>query len=300
MKNFKSIIFSLGVAGVTVVPMVASQCQPEATKPVKQEDASNSIKAPIIASYKSIKDSLTTDAQKAALDAYVNKEAEALATQSLAVLNAVAGVLPEAQNKTVTDLYNSVALKLNSALVEVLQTSLAQGATGTGLERVKNALNAEKMTAIKNDLADILISNSDTIANVGKSIFESLKTNESTKNIATLDSFINGMTTFFSQEIKAVANQVKAVKVEGNASMAVLKQFESLMPAVKTKAAAKAHELLTQEADYNAVKAVLKSKYEALEASVKSNVALLVSTAKDLAELINTLTTSTTSTPSAK
>ncbi|MFV8481583.1 hypothetical protein ACNQ1X_01065 [Mycoplasma sp. SK341A] len=299
MKNFKSIIFSLGLAGVAVAPMVACQCQPEA-KPVKKEDASNSIKAPIIASYKSIKDGLTTDAQKAALDAYVNKEADGLAAQSLAVLNAVSGVLPEAQNKTVAELYNLVALKLNSALVEVLQASLASTATGTGIERVKNALSAEKMTAIKNEVADILIANSDKIANIGKAIFETLKTNESTKNIATLDAFINGMTTFFNTEIKAVANQVKSLTVEGNASMAVLDQFKALMPELKTKATAKAHELLTQEADYNAVKAVLKSKYEALEASVKSNVALLVSTTKELAELINTLTASTATTTEAK
>ncbi|MFV8401160.1 hypothetical protein [Mycoplasma sp. 2634B] len=299
MKNFKTIIFSLGLTSVAALPMVAAQCQPE-EKPVDKVDASATVKAPIIEAYKAVRESLTSDTHKAALDAHVNKEAENLAIQSLAVLKAVEDVLPAKHNKKVAELYNLVANKLNRALVDVLTTSLATTATGTGLERVKNALNAEKMTEIKNDLADTLINKADEISDVAKAIFESLKTNETTKNITTLDKFVNGMTTFFNTEIKEVANKVKAMQIKGNASMAVLEQFKALMPELKTKAATKAHELLPNQTEYNAVKAVLKSKYEALEAAVKSNVELLVSTSKELATLIDTLTASSNSKTSAK
>ncbi|MFV8474415.1 lipoprotein 17-related variable surface protein [Mycoplasma sp. Z631] len=261
--------------------------------PANEEAAKNSVKESIASAYKQITSNKTYNLsadQVAKIDAYSTEIQNGLGTEVTGVLKAVEGVLPEAQYTTVTTLYTQVASKLNDVLVNMLKNAIETKAKTTGIQQIKAYLSPAKMGEIKNNVADVLSTNAETIANVGKSIFESLKMEESTKNIATLDTFVTEMTAFFQTQVAEIAKKVKDLSfAEGTSQTAALAQMKNLLPELKTAAAQKAHALLTNENEYMAVRAILKSKYEALEASVKSNLELLINETKKLAELIDNL-----------
>ncbi|MFV8459210.1 hypothetical protein [Mycoplasma sp. CR] len=255
--------------------------------------AQNTVKASITSAYSAITskaENKLSDEQKTAINNYSTEVANGLGKEVSGVLKAVEGVLPTDQYNTVATLYTQVASELNKVLTTMLQEAITAKASTTGIEQIKAYLTPEKMGEIKNSVADVLNTNAETIANVGKAIFESLKKEESTMNIATLDTFVTQMTEFFKTQIQELAKSVKAITFEkGTAQTAALEKIQALLPGFKKEAAAKAKELLPNQADYDAVKAILKSKYEALVASAKSNVTLLVTETKSLAQLIDTL-----------
>ncbi|MFV8470549.1 lipoprotein 17-related variable surface protein [Mycoplasma sp. VS509_3] len=262
--------------------------------PANEQAAQQAVKQSIASAYKTITDNAATynlsADQVTKISTYSTEVQNGLGTEVTGVLKAVEGVLPESQYTTVTTLYTQVASKLNDVLVNMLKQAIQAKAKTTGIEQIKAYLTPEKMGEIKNNVADVLSTNAETIANVGKSIFESLKMEESTKNIATLDTFVAEMTTFFKTQVTEIAKKVKELSfAQGTSQTAALAQMKDLLPALKTAAAEKAHALLTNPAEYDAVKAILKSKYEALEASVKSNLELLINETKKLAELIDNL-----------
>ncbi|MFV8515622.1 lipoprotein 17-related variable surface protein [Mycoplasma sp. Z244B] len=288
-KNFKDLKVTLeatfdGFKIKYIAPSVSS---------TNEQDAKNAVSESIASAYKAIVDNkdykLSAD-QESKIETYSTEVQNGLGTEVVAVLKAVEGVLPEAQYETVTTLYTQVASKLNDVLVNMLKNAIETKAKTTGIDQIKAYLTPTKMGEIKNDVADVLSTNAETIANVGKSIFESLKMEESTKNIATLDTFVTEMTEFFQTQVAEIAKKVKDISfAEGTSQSAALDQLKSLLPELKTAAANKAHALLTNENEYMAVRAILKSKYEALEASVKSNIALLIKETKSLGDLINNL-----------
>ncbi|WP_416754952.1 lipoprotein 17-related variable surface protein [Mycoplasma sp. 654] len=262
--------------------------------PANEQAAQQAVKQSIASAYKTITDNAATynlsADQVTKINTYSTEVQNGLGTEVTGVLKAVEGVLPESQYTTVTTLYTQVASKLNDVLVNMLKQAIQAKAKTTGIEQIKAYLTPEKMGEIKNNVADVLSTNAETIANVGKSIFESLKMEESTKNIATLDTFVAEMTTFFKTQVTEIAKKVKELSfAQGTSQTAALAQMKDLLLALKTAAAEKAHALLTNPAEYDAVKAILKSKYEALEASVKSNLELLINETKKLAELIDNL-----------
>ncbi|WP_416755752.1 lipoprotein 17-related variable surface protein [Mycoplasma sp. VS42A] len=288
-KNFKDLKVTLeakfdGFKIKYVAPTVSS---------TNEEAAKNAVNASIASAYKAIVDNkdykLSAD-QVSKIETYSTEVQKGLGTQVIGVLKAVEGVLPEAQYTTVTTLYTQVASKLNDVLVNMLKKAIETKAKTTGIEQIKAYLTPAKMGEIKNDVADVLSANAETIANVGKSIFESLKMEESTKNIATLDTFVTEMTAFFQTQVAEIAKKVKDLSfAEGTSQTAALGQMKNLLPELKTAAVNKAHALLTNENEYMAVRAILKSKYEALEASVKSNLTLLIEKTNNLGDLINNL-----------
>ncbi|MFV8482913.1 lipoprotein 17-related variable surface protein [Mycoplasma sp. 1932B] len=262
--------------------------------PANEQAAQQAVKQSVASAYKTITDNAATynlsADQVTKISTYSTEVQNGLGTEVTGVLKAVEGVLPESQYTTVTTLYTQVASKLNDVLVNMLKQAIQAKAKTTGIEQIKAYLTPEKMGEIKNNVADVLSTNAETIANVGKSIFESLKMEESTKNIATLDTFVAEMTTFFKTQVTEIAKKVKELSfAQGTSQTAALAQMKDLLPALKTAAVEKAHALLTNPAEYDAVKAILKSKYEALEASVKSNLELLINETKKLAELIDNL-----------
>ncbi|MFV8471268.1 lipoprotein 17-related variable surface protein [Mycoplasma sp. B6188] len=288
-KNFKDLKVTLeakfdGFKIKYVAPTVSS---------TNEEAAKNAVNASIASAYKAIVDNkdykLSAD-QVSKIETYSTEVQKGLGTQVIGVLKAVEGVLPEAQYTTITTLYTQVASKLNDVLVNMLKKAIETKAKTTGIEQIKAYLTPAKMGEIKNDVADVLSANAETIANVGKSIFESLKMEESTKNIATLDTFVTEMTAFFQSQVAEIAKKVKDLSfAEGTSQTAALGQMKNLLPELKTAAVNKAHALLTNENEYMAVRAILKSKYEALEASVKSNLTLLIEKTNNLGDLINNL-----------
>ncbi|MFV8478393.1 leucine-rich repeat domain-containing protein [Mycoplasma sp. B6400] len=250
----------------------------------------------VMAAYNTISQNPTLKPEQVnAINNYATEVANGLAKENLAVLQAVESSLPNSQFDTVSALYRAVALSLNDVLADILNKAIQNKAATNGIEQVKAYLNAEKMLSIKNTIADILISKATEIANVGQEIFNSLKVNETTKNIEVLDSFINGMSQFFNSEITTLANKIKQVQIASDSSqMEAIKQLKAFLPELKSAAVAKAHELLPQAANYEAIKAVLKPQYEALEASIQSNIALLINETKALASLIDALKLSPT------
>ncbi|WLP85916.1 GA module-containing protein [Mycoplasma seminis] len=232
------------------------------------------------------------DAEKAnKVKAYGKVVAEELQKHNYAVIAAVESTLPAENFAKVSAIYNQVAGKLNDVLVDAFKYATSEQAKEkAGLAAVKDFLSVEKMTAIKNDMADVLVNNKDNIASFGNAIFASLKENESTKSITTLDNFIEKMTEFFKEQIQTIADQVKAKEIStAKGHNAIVDSFKSILPELRKAAVAKAHELLPVETEYNAVKEVLKSQYEALETQAKANVELLMNKTKDLATLIDDL-----------
>ncbi|MFV8479355.1 leucine-rich repeat protein, partial [Mycoplasma sp. VS428] len=255
------------------------------------KESADAIIPTVMAAYNTILQNKTLKPEQVnAINNYATEVANGLAKENLAVLQAVEKSLPNSQFDTVSALYRTVALSLNDVLTDILNNAIQNKRTTSGIEQVKTYLNAEKMLSIKNAIADILISKAKEIANVGQEIFNSLKVNETTKNIEVLDSFINGMSQFFNSEITTLANKIKQVQIVSDSSqMQAIKQLKAFLPELKSAAVAKAHELLPQAANYEAIKAVLKPQYEALEASIQANVALLINETKALASLIDTL-----------
>ncbi|MFV8477323.1 leucine-rich repeat protein [Mycoplasma sp. Z355B] len=255
------------------------------------KESADAIIPTVMAAYNTILQNKTLKPEQVnAINNYATEVANGLAKENLAVLQAVEKSLPNSQFDTVSALYRTVALNLNDVLADILNNAIQNKTTTSGIEQVKTYLNAEKMLSIKNTIADILISKATEIANVGQEIFNSLKVNETTKNIEILDSFINGMSQFFNSEITTLANKIKQVQIVSDSSqMQAIKQLKAFLPELKSAAVAKAHELLPQAANYQAIKAVLKPQYEALEASIQANVALLINETKALASLIDTL-----------
>ncbi|MFV8478045.1 leucine-rich repeat domain-containing protein, partial [Mycoplasma sp. VS410B] len=255
------------------------------------KESADAIIPTIMAAYNTILQNKTLKPEQVnAINNYATQVANGLAKENLAVLQAVEKSLPNSQFDTVSALYRTVALNLNDVLADILNNAIQNKTTTSGIEQVKTYLSAEKMLSIKNTIADILISKATEIANVGQEIFNSLKVNETTKNIEVLDSFINGMSQFFNSEITTLANKIKQVQIVSDSSqMQAIKQLKAFLPELKSAAVAKAHELLPQAANYEAIKAVLKPQYEALEASIQANVALLINETKALASLIDTL-----------
>ncbi|MFV8418384.1 leucine-rich repeat protein, partial [Mycoplasma sp. VS299A] len=255
------------------------------------KESADAIIPTVMAAYNTILQNKTLKPEQVnAINNYATEVANGLAKENLAVLQAVEKSLPNSQFDTVSALYRTVALSLNDVLTDILNNAIQNKRTTSGIEQVKTYLNAEKMLSIKNAIADILISKAKEIANVGQEIFNSLKVNETTKNIEVLDSFINGMSQFFNSEITTLANKIKQVQIVSDSSqMQAIKQLKAFLPELKSAAVAKTHELLPQAANYEAIKAVLKPQYEALEASIQANVALLINETKALASLIDTL-----------
>ncbi|MFV8474447.1 leucine-rich repeat protein [Mycoplasma sp. Z631] len=255
------------------------------------KESADAIIPTVMAAYNTILQNKTLKPEQVnAINNYATEVANGLAKENLAVLQAVEKSLPNSQFDTVSALYRTVALNLNDVLADILNNAIQNKTTTSGIEQVKTYLSAEKMLSIKNTIADILISKATEIANVGQEIFNSLKVNETTKNIEILDSFINGMSQFFNSEITTLANKIKQVQIVSDSSqMQAIKQLKAFLPELKSAAVAKANELLPQAANYQAIKAVLKPQYEALEACIQANVALLINETKALASLIDTL-----------
>ncbi|MFV8470548.1 lipoprotein 17-related variable surface protein [Mycoplasma sp. VS509_3] len=266
--------------------------EPDTPAGKSAEEVANTILAPVSASYSQIINSeanALSEEQKQLITNYSNSVAQGLVKESLGVLKAVEGVLPSSENEMVAKFYNQVALVLNKVLVDALQNAINQKSE-TGINTIKDFINADKMNAIIEDVANVLTAKADDLGHVAKAVFDTLKTNDSTKNIANLDAFSAGMSDFFKNEIKAIAQQAKENKIQaGKSPSKALESMQALLPGMKANAAKKAHELLPDQKDYDAVKAVLKAKYEALEASVQSNLQLLIEQTMNLATLVDSL-----------
>ncbi|WP_416756609.1 hypothetical protein ACM0IS_01850 [Mycoplasma aquilae ATCC BAA-1896] len=268
--------------------------EPEPVTPAGKsaEEVANTILAPVSASYSQIINSKTnalSEEQKQLITSYATSVAQGLAKESLGVLKAVEGVLPASENEMVASIYNQVALVLNKVLVDALQNAINQKSE-TGINTIKDFINADKMNAIIEDIANALTAKADDFGQVAKAVFDTLKTNDSTKNVANLEALSAEMSDFFKNQITAIAQKAKAMKIKsGESPVAALATIQEFLPEMKEAAAKKAHDLLPDQKDYDAVKAALKAKYEALEASVQSNLELLVKETMNLATLVDNL-----------
>ncbi|MFV8478363.1 hypothetical protein [Mycoplasma sp. B6400] len=255
-------------------------------------EVARSILAPVAASYNEVLNSeanALSEEQKQLISIYAATVAKGLEKESLGVLKAVEGVLPASENEKVANIYNQVALVLNKVLVDALQNAINLKSE-TGINTIKDFINADKMNAIIEDIANVLTAKADDFGQVAKAVFDTLKTNDSTKNVANLEALSAGMSDFFKNQIIAIAQKAKAIKIKsGESPVAALATIQGFLPEMKEAAAKKAHELLPKDTDYDAVKAVLKAKYEALEASVQSNLELLVKETMNLATLVDNL-----------
>ncbi|MFV8471267.1 hypothetical protein ACNQ1O_00450 [Mycoplasma sp. B6188] len=255
-------------------------------------EVARSILAPVAASYNEVLNSeanALSEEQKQLISIYAATVAKGLEKESLGVLKAVEGVLPASENEKVANIYNQVALVLNKVLVDALQNAINLKSE-TGINTIKDFINADKMNAIIEDIANVLTAKADDFGQVAKAVFDTLKTNDSTKNVANLEALSAGMSDFFKNQIIAIAQKAKAIKIKsGESPAAALATIQGFLPEMKEAAAKKAHELLPKDTDYDAVKAVLKAKYEALEASVQSNLELLVKETMNLATLVDNL-----------
>ncbi|MHA0272766.1 lipoprotein 17-related variable surface protein [Mycoplasma sp. 48589B] len=263
---------------------------PPAQTPEKApiDTAAESIVEPVNSAYANIANNATyslSDEQKEVITNYAKEVASGLQAESKKVLEAVKA-LPASQYQPVSALYNEVALKLNDVLVNALNNAIVTKAQD-GMASVKEYI-IPRMGEIKNNVADILIQKSQDIANVGQAIFETLRTNDSTKNLPTLDNFITGMTAYFKTAIETYAGKVKEVVfADGTKPTKALEELEKFLPELKAEAAAKAKEILGT--DYDAVKTVLKSEYLALEQTIASNKSLLINETAKLAKVIDDL-----------
>ena len=223
---------------------------------------------------------------------YSKENAEKLANNKEDLLNAVKDLIDNDGLEKTGKFYDDVALALNNVLASILKDEVTTPQPSkNGKEIVKEHLSEAKLNEIKDQIADILTNHADAIVAVGQQIFHSLKNTESTKNIAVLDNFIKEMVKFFKEEIPNVANEAKKQKI--NAKNGIQKGLEALkktmMDDLKAKAAKKAHELLPDPKDYNAIRDVLKPKYEQLETKIYDNFQLLATRTLALGTLIDDL-----------
>ncbi|MFV8435301.1 hypothetical protein ACNQ16_03140 [Mycoplasma sp. 3137] len=270
------------------------QPDPTPVTPVAKsaEEVASTILAPVAASYNEVVNreaNALSEEQKQLISQYATAVAQGLEKESLGVLKAVEGVLPASENEKIANIYNQVALVLNKVLVDALQNAINLKSE-TGINTIKDFINADKMNAIIEDIANVLTAKADDFGQVAKAVFDTLKTNDSTKDVANLETLSAGMSDFFKNQITAIAQKAKALKIKsGESPVNALATIQGFLPEMKAAAAKKAHELLPNDTDYDAVKAVLKAKYEALEASVQSNLELLVKETMNLATLVDNL-----------
>ncbi|QSF13561.1 variable surface lipoprotein [Mycoplasma sp. Mirounga ES2805-ORL] len=306
MKKIK-LLNSLAVisAATFSLPLVASSCgnKKEDPKPNKPEtpvvDKDTEIKNVISnvdnvisIQYKTVADSITDESKKTKVNAEVQKLSDnavkTIKENKIALINLIKDDLSVETIKKVGQSFDTLSSQLNSVLVGIVEKAIKNKPTVNGTEFIKSFLSDEKMNQIKDQLADTLASQKTTLIESANELFDLLKTKESTKSITVIDSFATQMSEFFKNKIDEVVAEIKKVQI--NTSEGLIQSVKPLLDVfknVKTSAAAKAHEILTEASDYNAVQNVLKPIYESLEAVLDNNFQALVNGAIQTAKTID-------------
>ncbi|QJR44106.1 hypothetical protein [Mycoplasma miroungirhinis] len=185
---------------------------------------------------------------------------------------------------------------LNKVLKNILDTLIKKVNDGTQISDpltfVKEELNKKTLEDLRYGLLTILDGNAKNLVAVANQSFKSLRDNDETKNIPVVDSLITDMTTFYENEIKTLANQVKEISfdnLESEGIEAQLVKFKDVLKTFREDSRVEAHKLITNEQDYETIKKVLYPKFEILFNIALESETILKEKVKDLIAIINVI-----------
>ncbi|MFV8459181.1 leucine-rich repeat protein [Mycoplasma sp. CR] len=263
----------------------------EVRKPIAE--IASMLTEPIITPYKTISSDQTKGLkanQAEAISQYGQKVAQTHVKVLTNILKTVEDVLPVTSLQLIKDSYQSMVLKFNNALTDVLTEAIKIKSVELGKDQIDNYFTAQKLTEIKNIISETLKSRAQDLTNIAKTILETLKNNETTKNIDKIDEFITEISNEFHKQILDLTNKIKQMPIASKASASqILNQTKDLIAQIKKALEAKAIELLKNETDLMSVKKNLKNKFDSLDDLIKSNLEMLDMHMKDMATLIDAL-----------
>lgn len=196
--------------------------------------------------------------------------------------------------------------KLDEILAEIQAGSLEEynkdpktGKISSGLQAVKNFLTIEKIKEFinrKDGIADTLVSVGTKVGKYAKTVFDILKTNESTKNIAQLNDLITAVNNKFTGEdnsFKKLADNLRKFDFSKLTDEGYNKTFEKLLGTIseaKKDAVAVLKSVKMSEEDINKVKEVIRPIYNLLQQALQESIDLFKNTlATDLPSLLESL-----------
>ncbi|MBU4692359.1 hypothetical protein KQ875_01960 [Mycoplasma zalophi] len=245
---------------------------------------------------KSLNDTTKNTAIKSKVETLSNSILDNLNKNIEKVQTTLKDVVSEEQLIQITNMYSQASSILNKKLKDILDSLIVavnnDQEINDGLAFVKGKLNVETLNNLKFSLVTVLDGNLNNIKGIEKSVFNSLKENESTKNIAVLDTFIEKMNEFYNTEIKTLITEIQNISFDNLASEGIEAQvakFKTVLDKFKEDSRVKAHELLTNEEDYNTIKGILYPKFETLFNVALQSETLLKEKTKELVEIINTI-----------
>ncbi|WP_051677952.1 variable surface lipoprotein [Mycoplasmopsis opalescens] len=224
--------------------------------------------------------------KKAAYDAWFKGEKEKILNDVIQNAEIKKIITNNDDIKSISEAYNLGATKLDEIINELLVTVLdkyyadpAKNKVSDGLASVKEFLSVDKIKELiskENGLADTLEKVGSKVGKYAKVIFETLKTNDKTKNIAQLDNLISAVDQKFTGEnnlFKETAKKFKEFDFKDLQTDGYVKTFEKLMAVVKD-AKDEAVKVLTtvsmSEEDQNKVKEVILPVYTILNAALEN------------------------------
>ncbi|WP_044730121.1 variable surface lipoprotein [Metamycoplasma hominis] len=332
MKKSKKILLTMGVVLplLASTPLVAAGCvetkkpeepkkpegekpgttpedpkKPEGEKPgttpeVKPEEKNEIQKAT---------DGIADATVKANFESELKKYREELKTKSEAILKPIIenkeikAAVSEKELPNITKTYNEAISKLNEILDDIILSTLNEYNTkktkvSDGLMTIKKYLTKERISNLikkENGLADFLVSFGKNISKYAKAIFETLKTNESTKAIAQLNDLITAVDNKFAGKdnlFETTSKKLKEFDFSKLAEEGYVKTFEKLIKLLsdaKAEAVAVLKSVKMSDEDIKKVKDVIRPIYNVLNEGLKNSINLFEQSLRDLPKVLEIL-----------
>lgn len=332
MKKSKKILLTMGIVLplLASTPLVAAGCvetkkpedpkkpegekpgttpedpkKPEGEKPgttpkVKPEEKNEIQKAT---------DGIADATVKAIFESELKKYREELKTKSEAILkpiienNEIKAAVSEKELPNITKTYNEAISKLNEILDDIILSTLNEYNTkktkvSDGLMTIKKYLTKERISNLikkENGLEDFLAAFGKNISKYAKAIFETLKTNESTKKIAQLNDLIKAVDDKFAGKdnlFETTAKKLKEFDFSKLAEEGYVKTFEKLITLLsdaKVEAVAVLKSVKMSDEDIEKVKGVIRPIYNVLNEGLKKSINLFEQSLRDLPKVLEIL-----------
>ncbi|WP_412031832.1 variable surface lipoprotein [Metamycoplasma buccale] len=299
----KNILALLGaISPIVATPVIAASCvDPKEKESQKNlDDAKKDLSSKLGEPYKDLTKDVKDSNVKEKLDKQISELVQKANNELLPKLEEIKKQLGELSNEELSKVfngYNDLATLANSLIAEVLKDTITKYNGNTkvtdALATIKAYLTEDKLKEFIKKAVELIEKHAKDIAPAAKTIFNTLKTNEKTKNIANIDKFIEEMSKYYAEtafkELKDEINKIDFKDLKAKGYKEELAKLEAAINNFKTKAAKKAKEILTVEKDYNAVKEVLKPKYDALEKVLKDSLSSLQVGFTELMNVLNLL-----------
>ncbi|WP_203282589.1 variable surface lipoprotein [Metamycoplasma hominis] len=334
MKKSKKILLTMGVALplLASTPLVAAGCVETKKPEVKPEDPKNpegekpgttpeknpegekpgttpEVKPEEKSELQKATEGIADATVKANFESELKKYREELKTKSEEILKPIIenkeiiAAVSEKELPNITKTYNEAISKLNEILDDIILSTLKEYNTNKtkvsdGLMTIKNYLTKEKISNLikkENGLADFLVAFGKNISKYAKAIFETLKTNESTKAIAQLNDLITAVDNKFAGKdnlFETTAKKLKEFDFSKLTEEGYLKTFEKLIKLLsdaKAEAVAVLKSVKMSEEDIKKVKDVIRPIYNVLNEGLKNSINLFEQSLRDLPKVLEIL-----------